>query len=63
MPEIPFHQTRNGRVFYERTMPELVRQLGRLNDLLERLVAAQGARDRDPGPGDPVGDQAPEDAP
>ena len=41
MPEVPFHLTRNGVRFYESTMPELVRQLTRLNDLLERLVAAQ----------------------
>ncbi len=33
-----FHKTRMGNRFYEHTMPELVRQLERLNDLLERLV-------------------------
>ncbi len=33
-----FHKTRMGHTFYEHTMPELVRQLARLNDLLERLV-------------------------
>ncbi len=38
MPEIPFFQTRMGQRFYENTMPELVRQLTRLNDLLERLL-------------------------
>lgn len=31
----PFHMTRMGQRFYEHTMPELVRQLSRLNDLLE----------------------------
>jgi hypothetical protein len=40
MNDIPFHQTRMGREFYDRTMPELVRQVGRLNELLERLVVA-----------------------
>lgn len=31
-----FHQTRMGQRFFEHTMPELVRQLTRLNDLLVR---------------------------
>lgn len=35
----PFHQTRMGQRFYEHTVPELVRQLTRLNDLLERTFA------------------------
>jgi len=38
MSETPFYKTRMGQVFYERTMPELVKQLERLNDLLERLL-------------------------
>ncbi len=38
MSEIPFYNTRMGRTFYEHTVPELVRQIARLNDLLERLV-------------------------
>ena len=38
MSEIPFYSTRMGRTFYEHTMSELVRQLSRLNDLLERLA-------------------------
>jgi len=33
-----FHQTRMGQRFYEHTAPELVRQLTRLNDLLERAL-------------------------
>ncbi len=33
-----FHKTRMGHTFYEHTMPEVARQLARLNDLLERLV-------------------------
>ncbi len=41
MNETPFFLTRMGQRFYEHTMPELVRQLERLNELLERLVAAQ----------------------
>lgn len=34
-----FFQTYMGQRFYEGTMPALVRQLARLNDNLERLVA------------------------
>ncbi len=33
-----FFQTRMGVRHYEQTMPELVRQLTRLNDLIERFV-------------------------
>lgn len=49
MSEIQFFQTRMGQRFYESTLPELVRQITRLNDLLERLVAAtmeKGATER-----------------
>ena len=34
-----FFRTRMGQTFYEATMPSLVRELARLNDNLERLVA------------------------
>ena len=44
MNDVPFHQTRMGRDFYDRTVPELVRQLTRLNELLERVVAALDTR-------------------
>ncbi|QRK08530.1 hypothetical protein F0U61_40860 [Archangium violaceum] len=37
--EIPFHATRMGYRYYESTLPALVRQLTRLNDNLERLLA------------------------
>jgi len=40
MSETPFYKTRMGQVFYERTMPELVKQLERLNNNLERFIAA-----------------------
>ena len=33
-----FHETRMGVRFYEHTLPELVRQLTRLNENLERLA-------------------------
>ena len=38
MSETPFFKTRMGHQFYDRTMPALVKQLERLNELLERLV-------------------------
>lgn len=36
-----FFETRVGRQFYEVTMPELVRQIARLNDLLALAVELQ----------------------
>lgn len=33
-----FFRTHMGHKFYEQTMPELVKQLSRLNDNLERLL-------------------------
>ncbi len=41
MNETPFFMTRMGHTYYEHTMPELVRQITRLNELLERLIAVQ----------------------
>ncbi len=38
MSEPKFFQTRMGQRFYEHSVPELVRQLERLNELLERSV-------------------------
>ena len=38
MNDTQFHQTRMGQQYYERTLPEIARQLDRLNELLERLV-------------------------
>jgi hypothetical protein len=34
-----FHETRTGRQFFERTLPELVRQVERLADAMERSAA------------------------
>ncbi len=47
MSETPFFKTRMGHRFYEHTVPELVRQLERLNELLDRLVTAQEQQQRD----------------
>ena len=38
MSETPFFKTRMGQQFYERTMPALVKQIERLNELLEQLI-------------------------
>ena len=41
MSETPFYKTKMGHRFYEHTMPALVKQLERLNDVLDRLVDRQ----------------------
>ncbi len=45
MSETPFYNTRMGHRFYESTMPALVKQLERLNELLERLVERADPKD------------------
>ena len=45
MSETPFYNTRMGHRFYESTMPALVKQLERLNELLERLVEQRDPKD------------------
>ena len=37
MDHVPFYKTRMGERFYCKTVPDLIRQLERLNDTLERL--------------------------
>ena len=41
---VEFYQTRAGRTFYESTMPALVAELARLNDLLAKLAERQTER-------------------
>ena len=41
MDYVPLHKTRMGERFFCKTLPDLVRQLERLNDNLERLVDQQ----------------------
>jgi hypothetical protein len=43
-----FFRTRMGHTFYESTMPSLVRELARLNDNLERLVALAAKQEPKP---------------
>jgi hypothetical protein len=44
MSETPFHTTRMGATFYETTMPDLVRQVARMNELLARIATALETR-------------------
>jgi hypothetical protein len=44
MSDVPFYATRMGQRYYEKTLPELVRQIERLNELLEKLVEARGEK-------------------
>jgi hypothetical protein len=44
MSETPFHQTAMGRDFYERTIPALVREISRLNDILAKLAEQHAER-------------------
>ena len=43
MSDTPFFRTQMGHRFFEHTMPELVRQITRLNDLLERRMLVERA--------------------
>jgi hypothetical protein len=46
MTEPGFFRTQMGRTFYDRTMPELVHQITRVADALERVIAVL-ERDRE----------------
>jgi len=48
MNEVPFYQTRVGRRFYESTLPELVRQITRLNELIASAVEHIESREKEP---------------
>lgn len=39
MNDIPFYRTQMGHRFYDTTAPSLVRELARLNENIERLLA------------------------
>ena len=38
MSDVQFYQTKMGRTYYEATLPNLVREIHRLNDLLALAV-------------------------
>ncbi len=44
MNDVQFFQTKMGRQYYEVTMPGLVRQLHRLNDMLALIAELQEKR-------------------
>jgi hypothetical protein len=67
MTQIQFHETYMGAQFYRKTLPELVKQLTRVADAMERLAAAgegEGAdcsnRSENPSPLEPGGSARPE---
>ncbi len=45
MSHPPFHVTRLGRTYYEHQVPELLRQLARLNTNFEAMTAALARTD------------------
>jgi hypothetical protein len=45
MSDVEFWQTRAGRIFYEKTLPELVKQIQRLAEAVERLTERLDADD------------------
>lgn len=47
MSDVSFYQTKAGRQYFEVTMPELVRQLTRLNDLLALAVEIAGKQTKE----------------
>lgn len=47
MTQIQFHETYMGAQFYRKTLPELVKQLTRVADAMERLAAAGEGNDAD----------------
>ena len=49
MNDIQFFQTKMGRQFYDATMPELVREIHRLNDLLALAVELMEKQTKDDG--------------
>lgn len=56
MSGVPFHSTRMGQRYYEHTLPELVRQLTRLNDLLEEALTNEVNSPAEPNPEKPETD-------
>ena len=47
MNEIQFFQTRMGKTYYEVTLPNLVREIHRLNDLLALAVELMETKPKD----------------
>lgn len=49
MSEVPFYQTRAGRIFYEVHVPKLIEVLERLAVAVEKLVEQQGEEETEGG--------------
>ena len=47
MSDIPFHLTVQGKRFFEGTLPALIAELARLNELLAKVVAEIEAKKRE----------------
>jgi len=47
MTQIQFHETYMGAQFYRKTLPELVKQMTRVADAMERLAAAGEGKEAD----------------
>ena len=45
MSEIPFHRTTLGRQFFESTVPQLLQELSRLNQSLEKIATSLAVRE------------------
>ena len=52
MDYAPFYKTRMGEKFYCKTVPDLIRQLERLNDALERLAESREDKPEESSDGD-----------
>ncbi len=49
MSEVQFYQTKTGRQYYEVTLPNLVREIHRLNDMLALAVELMEKKTKDHG--------------
>ena len=47
MNGVEFYKTRMGEKFYCKTVPDLIREAARMNDLLERLVTLLERQEED----------------
>ena len=47
MSEIQFFQTRMGKTYYENTLPNLIREIHRLNDMLALAVELMEKKTKD----------------
>ena len=47
MDYIPLHKTRMGEKFFAKSVPDLIKAIERLADVLERIVAEREKREKD----------------